>query len=203
MHRFNDKIMGKFSEFKLPLKSMPIGSQEFDYHLDKQFFINMESSDVHGADLNVHLTVVNRGEMYDLTFVITGEVTLICDRCLDNMQHEIDATYHITVKYGEEYNDDTDDLLEIPASDNYLNVAYMIYDTVELAIPLKHVHAPGKCNRAMSGKLNKHRARIADSDDPEMEEMLDEMDSTEEDAPTDPRWSALEGLKNNDDNDNN
>ncbi|MEZ3591766.1 MAG: DUF177 domain-containing protein [Muribaculaceae bacterium] len=194
--------MGKFSEFKLPLKSMPIGSQEFDYHLDKQFFINMESSDVHGADLNVRLTVENRGEMYDLTFVITGEVTLICDRCLDNMQHEIDTTYHITVKYGADYNDDTDDLLEIPESDNYLNVSYLIYDTVELAIPLKHVHAPGKCNRAMSGKLNKHRARIADDEDSEMEEeILDEIDSAEE-TPTDPRWSALEGLKG-DDGDNN
>lgn len=194
--------MGKFSEFKLPLKSMPIGSQEFDYHLDKQFFINMESSDVHGADLNVRLTVENRGEMYDLTFVITGEVTLICDRCLDNMQHEIDTTYHITVKYGAGYNDDSDTLLEIPESDNYLNVSYMIYDTVELAIPLKHVHAPGKCNRAMSGKLNKHRARIADDEDSEMEEeILDEIDSVEE-TPSDPRWSALEGLKG-DDGDNN
>lgn len=194
--------MGKFSEFKLPLKSMPIGSQEFDYHLDKQFFINMESSDVHGADLNVRLTVENRGEMYDLTFVITGEVTLICDRCLDNMQHEIDTTYHITVKYGADYNDDTDDLLEIPESDNYLNVSYLIYDTVELAIPLKHVHAPGKCNRAMSGKLNKHRARIADDEENEMEEeILDEIDSAGE-TPTDPRWSALEGLRG-DDGDNN
>ena len=184
---------------------MPIGSQEFDYHLDKQFFINMESSDVHGADLNVRLTVENRGEMYDLTFVITGEVTLICDRCLDNMQHEIDTTYHITVKYGAGYNDDSDTLLEIPESDNYLNVSYMIYDTVSLAIPIKHVHPMGKCNRAMSSLLKKHRATVPGDPDSELEnELLDEMEAmpdndsntapASEDTPTDPRWDKLKEI---------
>lgn len=29
--------MGKFSEYKIRLKSMPQGTQEFEYHLGKQF----------------------------------------------------------------------------------------------------------------------------------------------------------------------
>lgn len=189
-------IVGKFSDFKLPLKAMPAGSQEFSYHLDKQFFINMESSDVYDANLDVHLAVNNRGGVYELEFTVTGNVTLICDRCLDNLEQEIDTDYHITVKYGDCYNDDSDEVLEIPESDNYLNVAYIIYDTVELAIPLKHVHAPGKCNRAMSAKLNKHRALIASEEDAESADEL--IDDTEESI--DPRWNELKKLKNNDNN---
>lgn len=197
--------MGKFTEFKLPLKSMGQGKEEFHYHLDKQFFQNMESADIHGADLEVTLVVDHKGDAYNLNFHITGNVTLLCDRCLDSLIHEVDTTYEITVKYGDRYCDDSDTVLEIPESDNYLNVAYMLYDTVALTIPLKHVHPAGKCNKAMSNVLHKHRVTSASHEDSELTDTLidemDEMDSDDDnggdnsnDAPTDPRWDALKGF---------
>ena len=184
--------MGKFTAFKLPLKSLTKGTHSFDYHLDKQFFANMENTDVRDADINVRLTVDYNGDVYALTFVVSGEVLLLCDRCLDDLHMPIDTRYEITVKYGDDYNDDSDTLLEIPDSDNFLNVAYMLYDTVVLAIPIKHVHPLGKCNRQMSAILKKHRAGASD---PDADELLEEIDAA--DAPaaeTDPRWDALKGL---------
>lgn len=193
--------MGKFSAFKLPLKSLGTGTHEFEYHLDKQFFTNMENSDIHGADLCAKLTVVYNGEYYTLDFNIEGNVVLICDRCLDDLNFPISATYHLVVKYGEDYNDEKDDVLEIPQSDSYLNVAYMIYDTVVLAIPIKHVHPMGKCNRQMSAMLRKHRARRSDDEDTELEEtLIEEMDSMPDpqaDQASDPRWDELRKLKDN------
>lgn len=190
--------MGKFTAYKLPLKSLSVGQHKFEYHLDKQFFVNMESADVHDADLNVALTVDYNGDFYVLDFDIKGEVVLICDRCLDDLHFPIEAQYHIVVKYGEEYNDDSDEVLEIPESDNYLNVAYMIYDTVVLAIPIKHVHPLGKCNKQMSAMLKKHRATVS-GEDAELENaLIDEIDNIDAqsdiDAPSDPRWDALKKL---------
>lgn len=172
--------MGKFSQFKLRLKSMPEGIDREEYHLDKSFFVDMECGDVRDADLTVVLTTNHHAGVYDMRFQVTGNITILCDRCLDDMLLPIETGYHITVKYGEGYNDDSDDLLEIPETDNDLNVAYMIYDTVMLAIPIKHVHPLGKCNRAMSALLSKHRARPIDAD--------------ADDSPTDPRWDALKGM---------
>ena len=194
--------MGKYTAFKLPLKSLGVGTHEFEYHLDKQFFVNMESSDIHDADLNVALTVQYNGDIYNLDFHITGEVVLICDRCLDDLRFPIDATYHIVVKYGEDYNDDNDEVLEIPETDNTLNVAYMIKDTVELAIPMKHVHPLGKCNRQMSAMLKKHRATSGD-DDAELEnELIDEINNIDAQSSaagnSDPRWDALRKLSDDD-----
>ena len=194
--------MGKYTAFKLPLKSLGVGTHEFEYHLDKQFFVNMESSDIHDADLNVALTVQYNGDIYNLDFHITGEVVLICDRCLDDLRFPIDATYHIVVKYGEDYNDDNDEVLEIPETDNTLSVAYMIKDTVELAIPMKHVHPLGKCNRQMSAMLKKHRATSGD-DDAELEnELIDEIDNIDAQSSaagnSDPRWDALRKLSDDD-----
>ena len=112
-----------------------------------------------------------------------------------------DATYHIVVKYGDDYNDDGDEVLEIPQSDSSLNVAYMLYDTVELAIPIKHVHPMGKCNRQMSALLKKHRATTGDEDAELENELIDEIDSmpdSSDDAPSDPRWDALRKLSDMD-----
>lgn len=202
--------MGKFTAFKLPLKSLPAGKHAFQYHLDKLFFENMESADIHDADLTVDLSVDYNGHYYLLDFTIRGEVLLICDRCLDDLHFPIDTEYHITVEYGEDYNDESDDVLQIPESDNYLNVAYMIYDTVALAIPIKHVHPLGKCNRQMSAMLKKHRSSTpAELEDLELEEaMIDEMDSLpdteeEEDRASDPRWDALKKLSGDNNSDDN
>lgn len=194
--------MGKFTEFKLPLKSMSAGTHTFEYHLGKTFFVNMESEDIHDADLTVTLTVDHKADLYEMNFGIEGTVTLICDRCLDDLEYPIDAAYAINVKYGDDYNDDSDDLLVIPESDNYLNVAYMIYDTVALAIPIKHVHPMGKCNRQMSQMLKKHRAHDPSDEDAELQDrLIDEMDSMGDDAgadtPTDPRWDGLKKLTDN------
>lgn len=190
--------MGKFTEFNLPLKTLTTGTHEFNYHLDKQFFVNMESADIRDANLDVHLTVVYKDEVYSLAFVITGEVTLLCDRCLDEMQYPIEAHYEVMVKYGDDYKDDSDELIEIPWSNSTLNVSYMIYDTVSLAIPIKHVHPSGQCNRAMSAVLHRHKATLPDDDDQLEEDLLDSIDDDPADVPTDPRWDALKGLSTED-----
>ncbi len=172
--------MGKFTEYKLMLKSLPEGKHSFEYHLDKQFFINMENADVRDADVKVLLDVDHRGDAYMLAFRLSGTLTVLCDRCLDELPLDIDTTYALTVKYGEEYNDDSDTLLVIPESDNYLNVAYMLYDTAVLAIPPRHVHPQGKCNRAMSALNKKYGVRNADDEDAELErDLIDEMDSAD------------------------
>ena len=64
----------------------------------------------------------------------------------------------------------------------------------------------GKCNRAMSTLLRKHRSPVSnlEGDDSEMmEEMMDsidDIDSGVDDAPVDPRWNDLKKIKNQDNN---
>lgn len=187
--------MGKFTEYNVPLKSLAPGVHEFEYHLEQPFFNNIEDDEIHGADLDVKLTVDYRNDSYRLHFHIEGTATLICDRCLDNLDIPVDTDYEITVEYGDEYGGDDEHMI-LPDSDPSLNVAYIIRDTVRLAIPMKHVHPAGKCNRQMSNALRKHRATSSADPDAELEEtLIDEMESMpDNDGATDPRWDALKGL---------
>ena len=196
--------MGKFSEFKVQLKTLSEGTHEYEYHLDKQFFVNMESADIHDADVDVKLTVLAKHGVYEMTFNVNGTITLLCDRCLDDLITPVETSYHVTVKYGDSYRDEADDLLIIPESDSGLNVSYIIYDTVALTIPMKHVHPLGKCNRAMSAMLRKHRAHAPGDEDAELEDQLiDEMETGMGDdsaSDSDPRGDALRNLGSGDSN---
>lgn len=196
--------MGKFTEYKLQLKSMPVGVHEYDYRLGKQFFVNMENADVRDAAIDAHLTVDHRGDYFDLTFRFSGEVTVACDRCLDDLVLPVDTDYHIVVKFGEDYNDDNDEYLEIPDNETSINTAYMMHDSIALAIPIKHVHPLGKCNRAMSSLLKKHRAAAADDEDAALaDELIDEMDTMDTsaaDTPSDSRWDKLKDFRPDGDN---
>ncbi|MCH5218471.1 MAG: DUF177 domain-containing protein [Muribaculaceae bacterium] len=162
--------MGKYSAFKVQLASLQPGKYQQEFVCDTQFFKNMENESVQNADVQVHLDLENRNGLYDLKFILKGLVQVPCDRCLDPIDIEIDTTYDIKVEYGDDYDDASDDLLIIPADNPYLNVAYMLYDTILLSIPMRHVHPLGKCNRAMAAALNKHKVRGADEEDEEMVE---------------------------------
>lgn len=169
---------------------MPVGTHEFEYQLDKRFFQDMESEEIRDASLKVKLTVTHKSDIYDMTFDINGEIAILCDRCLDEMQLPVDTVYHIIVKYGETYCDESDEILIIPEADNHINVAYLIYDTVSLEIPIKHAHPYGECNKAMSAMLRKHSATMETAEDENDE-------TTDDDAPIDPRWNELKKLTDN------
>ncbi len=170
--------MGKFTQYKVQLAGLSDGHYEQDFVIDTEFFKNMENPDVLTSDVKVHLDMEKKHDAYDCTFHCKGKLTIPCDRCLDPLDHEIDTTYHIIVKYGEEYDDGADDVLVIPYANTYLNVSYLLNDTLLLTIPMRHVHPAGKCNRAMAAALNRHSA-YGDRDGEEDIEDADFSDSTE------------------------
>ncbi len=165
--------MGKFTAFKVQLASLPNGHHEQDFEITTEFFKNMENTDIISSDVKVHLDLVKKNDTYDCRFHCKGMLQIPCDRCLDPLDHEVDTEYHVIVKYGENYDDGADNLLVIPYSNSYLNVAYILYDTILLTIPLRHVHPMGKCNRAMAAVLSRHKG----GGDEETEEALDDVDA--------------------------
>jgi len=116
------------------------------------------------------------------------------------MDFPIETAAHLIVKFGKDYSEESDEIVVIPESEGVINLAWFLYEFVALAIPIKHVHAPGKCNKQMTSKLKKHSAKSEDDDnesfDLEMDDdviISDNGDSTESDI--DPRWGALKGFK--------
>ena len=141
-------------EFDIDLLSIKEGkSFEKEYRITRDFFENRENTDILDADVDVVLHVEKRHGCYMLEFDLVGNLAVACDRCLDPVNIPIDTTYDIMVRHGEEYDDSRDDVLIIPENRTTLDVAPLIYDTLLLEIPLRHVHPDGECNADMLKEL--------------------------------------------------
>ena len=164
---------------------------EYQYQLDNQFFLDLDALEVQKGQVDVTLKVRKTSGVYQLDFHSEGKVIVICDRCLDEMELSIETDDRLKVKLGAEFSE-IDDMVVIPEEEGYINVAWFIYEFIALSIPMKHVHAPGKCNKDMVNKLSKHLRVSAD------EEEFDDMEmSTDESQTIDPRWNELKKILDN------
>lgn len=191
--------MGKFSFYKIPLRGLSEGTHDFEFKLDNQFFklIGDDDSDLNKGVVDVSLVVKRKGNMFEMDFKLNGTVFVSCDRCLDDMDIEIDTKNRLIVKFGKEYSEESDEIVVIPEDDGEINIAWFLFEFISLNIPMKHVHAPGKCNKIMSSKLNKHRAVSTTEDGDENEDLSveeDEARSDSDDNSNDSRWESLKDL---------
>ena len=194
MHGFLIKyfVLGRFDLYKVDLKSMKQDVQEISYLLDNQFFANIESEDIQKGKVNILLTVTRTLDVFNLAFKIQGMITIPCDRCLDDMDYPIETTARLIVKFGKDYAEESDEIVIIPEAEGVINLAWFLYEFIALAIPIKHIHAPGKCNKQMTTKLKRHTAKAEDDED-DFDDV--ELSNDDSEADIDPRWDALKELK--------
>ena len=197
--------MGKFKLYDIDLKNLTPGVHEYEYLLENKFFMDIDGDQVRKGTVKVHLTVNRLSLMFEMNFQIEGTVLVPCDRCLDDVDIPISTHNRLIVKFGKEYSEESDEIVVVPEEEGDINVAWFLYEFISLAVPMMHVHAPGKCNKQMSSKLKRHMTRSVDDTDKEYEntDEVEEEDidiSVEEESSTDPRWDGLKGLLEDDNN---
>ena len=170
----------------------------YEYVLDNDFFISIDAPEIQKGKLRVALTVKKSMGVFVLNFHTEGFVVVPCDRCLDEMEQPVTSSDKLMVKFGREYAEEGDNLIVIPEEEGEINVAWFMYEFIALAIPMKHVHAPGKCNKAVTSKLNKHLRTSSDDDAEESfgagEDIVVEDEAEEQ---IDPRWNELKKILDN------
>ena len=171
--------MCNIESLKIDLKALSQGNTSFEFKLDDEYFKAIDAPDIQRGELRCSLIVNRTDDFFELRFHTEGIVHVPCDICLDDMEQSIFSEDRLNVKFGEDYSED-DDLVTVAENEGILDVAWFIYEFIDLNIPIKHVHAPGKCNPAMIEMLNEHSAARS---------------GEEEETAVDPRWAALLKLK--------
>lgn len=186
--------MGKFSLYNIPLRGLSEGKHEFEYNLDDKFFslIDDGTADLKRGALKTVVYLKKTSTTFELNFDTKGTVSVPCDRCLDDINIEVDTKNKLIVKFGKEYSEESDEIVIIPEDDGAINIAWFLYEFIVLSLPAKKVHPAGTCNKAMSSKLNKHRVKSNEDGDDDIEE---EDNSTEDESSfSDPRWDSLKDI---------
>ena len=178
--------MGRFDKYNVDLKGLKAATLELEFNLDNAFFGDIEGEEFQKGTVKALVAVKKGREIFDFTFSLNGTVVVPCDRCLDDLEIEVATENTLKVKLGDEYADDGD-IVIVPEQDGDLNIAWYLYEFIALSLPMKKVHAPGKCNQEMTGRLNKHSADADNSEDSEEQEI-------------DPRWAGLKNIQIEEDN---
>ena len=172
--------MCSLEQFKIDLKALTEEETPLAWELDDHFFSSLDGAQLQQGSLHVSGSIRKASGFYELRLQSVGTVVVACDRCLDPMDQPIEADLRLIVKLGATYSED-DDVITVDEARPVVDLAWLIYESIALAVPIQHVHQPGDCNVAMSEKLQElSAARSSDAD-------------AEKDV--DPRWSALLKLK--------
>lgn len=186
--------MSKFGLYNIILKDLADKVQVYEYELNDEYFQKIDSPEVSKGNVKAKVSVLRKLATFELSFKLEGVVRIPCDRCLDDMDQNIRHEEIIEVKFGRSYSEEND-IVVVPEEEGSINIAWFMYEFIVLNIPIKHIHAPGECNKTIVNKLKKHITRHKeDSEENGLFELDDDDDNTEEDTQVDPRWENLQQI---------
>ncbi|MEW7289732.1 YceD family protein [Aquimarina sp. 2304DJ70-9] len=177
--------MKQLKEYTIPFVGLKQGLHQFEYDVDNTFFEHFEYDEFNASAVRVDLEFNKKTTMFELQFKASGTVNVNCDLTNEPFDLPIENEIFLVVKFGDEYNDENEELLILPHGDYEVNVQQYIYELIVLAIPSKRVH-PGVEDGTLESDIL---------------ERLDELSPREKtientNEETDPRWDKLKNLLN-------
>jgi uncharacterized metal-binding protein YceD (DUF177 family) len=169
--------MKDLKEFNIPFVGLKEGKHLFQYKVDNTFFELYNYNEFEKSSINVTLEFVKKSTLFELQFTASGIVNVPCDVTNEYFDLEITATLPLVVKFGQEYNDENEEILILPHEVYQFSVAQFIYEMIVLGIPNKRVHP-----KVLDGTMEI--------------EALEQLEIKEEKTveTTDPRWDKLKNL---------
>lgn len=178
------------NEFQIKFTGLKDGTHEFNYQVKDSFFEHIEYSEVEKGNLDVHVKMDKNPTMMVLDFSIKGQVEVMCDRCTDLFYIDVETEDQIIYKFGDEEYDD-EKVITVYPNEFDIDITHPIYEFCMLALPSKRIHPEGECNTDMMEAMNDYLLVE------EYEDTTSTDDKENEEDNTDPRWSALNKLKEN------
>lgn len=174
--------MNNLKAFTIQFVGLKQGEHTFDYKIDNTFFKNYEYDDFNAVDIVVDVLLIKKSTLLEFIFDARGVVNVNCDVTNETYDHPLDASYKLVVKFGQEFNDELEDIVIIPHGEYEFNVAQYIYELIVLAMPAKRIHPGVEDGTLKSDMLDKLEELSIQKVKPAEEE---------NDSEIDPRWEKL------------
>jgi len=172
--------------FIIPFSGLKVGHYTFTFGIDDQFFEHFEYSEIKKGKVHVDCQLEKQARMMILFFDITGTVSVPCDRCAEEFDQPVEGRQKLIVKFGADHIEESDDVLVITENEHELDISQFLYEYIHLLVPIKKVHGTDENGASLCN--------------PEVLRYIKEVPA---DHPVDPRWAALQNLKDhNIDNEN-
>lgn len=171
--------MSKYlKNYVIPFSGLKIGKHEFEFECGKKFFESFDKSEINDATISAKIVVDKQVTLMTLHVELEGSIKTTCDRCGGELVIHEKNTNKLFVKYGNEPEDSSDDIVYISEKDSEIDVSRHIYEFSHLLVPLKKTHPEGACDEEMLKLIATYSPK-----------------NNKGDSGTDPRWDALKNIK--------
>lgn len=174
--------MNNLKEYLIPFAGLKVGKHQFDYQLDNAFFEHFDYDEFNDASIKVVVVLEKKSTMLELDFKHKGTVNVPCDVSGEEFDMPIKGKLKLLIKFGEEFNDENEELLILPHGEFEVNVAQYIYESIVVSLPLRRIH-PGIKDGSLSEVIEKLNS-LAPGEN-KLEEHKGDID---------PRWEDLKKL---------
>ncbi len=171
----------KLKEYIIPFSGLKLGKHEFVYRIESEFFESFDYHEFNGASIRAKAILDKMSNMMELEILAEGTVSVDCDLTGEPFDLPLESELNLVIKFGEEYNDEDDEILILPHGEFQINIAQYLYEMSVLAVPQKRVH-PGVADGSLK------------SDILDKLEELQPKENKEPSEETDPRWDDLKKL---------
>ena len=176
--------MKSTNEFLIPFLGLKLGKHQFDFKINKKFFDEFSFDEFESCNVTINVVLEKKTTMLEINFKHSGTVNVPCDLTGEQFDLPIKGKIKLVVQFGEEFNNDNDELLILPHGEHQIDLSQYIYEMIVLSVPLKRVR-PAVINDTLQTIVLQKQNEL-------QAEGIKKVVKKEDDI--DPRWDKLKQL---------
>lgn len=149
------------NQYIIEFKGLKEGVHTFSFSIGKPFFETFDYLAVPDGAVHVHVELFKKPGFMELSIDLTGEIQVLCDRCLEYFHLPVNFSGNLMVKFSETEKEPDEEVLFLHPDEYQLDLQHYLYECLSLSIPIRKVHPdlpngdPG-CDEEMLRKLDQY-----------------------------------------------
>lgn len=176
--------MKNTKEYLIPFAGLKLAKHQFEYQINNAFFEIFDYNEYQDSNIKVNVVLKKTSTLLELNLKHKGTVNVPCDLTNEDFDLPIKGKMKLIVRFGEEFNNDNEELLILPHGEFEIDIAQYIYEMIVLSVPLRRIHPgikDGSLQTEALTKLNELKVKEIKKEQKEKENI-------------DPRWDKLKQL---------
>ena len=177
-------MMKVTNEFLIPFIGLKLGKHQFEFQIKKAFFDSFDYHEYEDCDIKVNIVLDKKSTMLELSFKHKGTIHVPCDLTNEMFDLPIKGKIKLVVNFGEEFNNDNEELLILPHGEHQIDISQYIYEMIVLSVPLKRIH-PGIKDGTLESENIEQLSKLS---------IKENKKENKKEENIDPRWDKLKQL---------
>ncbi|MFI3328541.1 MAG: DUF177 domain-containing protein [Rikenellaceae bacterium] len=179
--------MSQQNSYSIDFKGLEFGEHQFAFPISKALFEPYEACEVLDGEGEVKIELTRSETMLQLEIAVDGAVEVECDRCLEPCKIEVGFDTELIVKFTDdeeilkEGGSDAEgdgEVMWLSSTEQSLNLAHYIYESIILALPYQRAHEEGECNTEITKHFTTVTGEEWDKIEQQKEQEAEEADKT-------------------------